>query len=113
MYASDGTTLAEVVQGFEERGFRAQMVPRPDGRVRCGNCHREADAQAFHLEALRRTEGASDPADMVAVVALRCPNCDAGGTAALKYGPDASDEETDVLRRVEDDRPRDGSGAQA
>ena len=103
-YASGGTTLVEVVQALEARGFTAQMVPRPSGRVRCGQCHEEAPAAEFQLEDLRRTEGASDPADMAAVVALRCPRCGTGGTAALKYGPEASPEEAELLRLVEDDR---------
>ena len=97
-------TIAEVMRGFESRGFVAQMVPRSGGRVRCGHCHQEAPAADFHLEELRRTEGASDPADMTAVVALRCPHCGEGGTAALKYGPGASVEEAELLRLVEDDR---------
>ena len=100
-YASGGSTLVEVVQGFEAKGFGAQMVPRPDGRVRCGHCHQEGPAAEFDLAGLRRTEGASDPADMAAVVALRCPHCGAGGTVALKYGPDASPEEAELLRRLQ------------
>jgi hypothetical protein len=65
-----------------------------------------------HLEVLDRTEGASDPADMVAVAALVCPRCGARGTVALKYGPEASPEEDEVLRLLDDvDRRRGGPEA--
>ena len=45
---------------------------------------------------------------MVAVAALRCPRCGAKGTAALKYGAEATPEEAEVLRLLDDiDRHRD------
>lgn len=101
---SDGTTLIEIVRALETRGYTAQMVPRPGGLVRCSQCHTERPAHEFGLESLCRTEGASDPDDMAAVVALVCPTCGAHGTAALHYGPEASPEEADVLRLLDDRR---------
>ena len=44
-----------------------------------------------------RLEGASDPADMSLVVPLDCPDCGARGVLVLRYGPEASMEEADVL----------------
>ncbi|MDP9386911.1 MAG: hypothetical protein M3Q48_03030 [Actinomycetota bacterium] len=96
-YASDGTTLTEVVRHLEAEGYGAQMAPVEGGRIKCFNCRTDSPAGEVHLEIVRRTEGASDPADMVAVAALRCPQCGAGGTVALKYGPDATPEEAEVL----------------
>ncbi len=60
------------------------------------------------MHALRRTEGASDPADMLAVVALCCPACDTRGTAVLNYGPEATVDDAEVLVGLEDERR--GSG---
>lgn len=96
-YASDGTTLVEVIRRFEADGYTAQMAAVDDGRIRCFACHQDSPAQDVALDLVRRTEGASDPADMAAVAALRCPRCGAKGTVALKYGPLATPEEAEVL----------------
>lgn len=100
-YASDGTTLVEVIERFEAEGYTAQMAAEEGGVIRCFACHQDSPAAAVHLHGLRRTEGASDPADMVAVAALTCPRCGAKGTVALKFGPDASPEEDEALRLLD------------
>jgi len=96
-YASDGTTLVEVVGRFEAEGFVGQFASVPGGRLECLTCRAVVEASAVELGLLRRTEGASDPDDMVAVAGLVCPSCGARGTAALGYGPDAAPEDSDVL----------------
>lgn len=58
-------------------------------------------AGRFHHRGQRRTEGASDPADMALVVALECPTCGAKGVLALKYGPGAAAEEAELLRQLD------------
>jgi hypothetical protein len=60
------------------------------------------------MSSLRRLEGESDPADMVAVVALTCPACGAQGTVVLGYGPMADGHEADVLRGLRDERSTEG-----
>ena len=42
-------------------------------------------------------EGASDPADMLAVAAVICPVCNTSGTLVLGYGPEADADDADVL----------------
>jgi hypothetical protein len=96
-YASDGTTLVEVVGRFEAEGFVGQFAPVADGRLRCLTCSAVVPAASVELGLMRRTEGASDPDDMVAVAGLVCPSCGARGTVALGYGPDAAAEDSDVL----------------
>ena len=96
-YASDGTTLVEVIRRLEEQGYTAQMAAETGCLIRCFTCRTDSPAPRFQLDALRRTEGASDPADMAAVAAVRCPNCGAQGTLVLKYGPGATPEEAEVL----------------
>ena len=111
-YASDGTTLVEVIRRFEAEGYTAHMGAAEGGVIRCFGCHKDSPADQVHLHVLRRTEGASDPADMVAVAALACPLCGAKGTVALKFGPEASPEEDEVLRLLDDvDRRRGGPEA--
>ncbi len=93
----DNATLGEVIAAFELEGYRGQMAARPAGQVLCVSCHLESDASEMEVDDLRRVEGASDPADMVAVAAVQCPSCAARGTVVLKYGPGASPEEAEVL----------------
>jgi len=100
--ASDGGSLAEVIAAFEVEGFGGQFAARDGGRLLCYTCRREPAAETVQLYRLRRTEGASDPDDMAAVVALTCPRCGARGTVVLKYGPEAPDDDSDVLRLLVD-----------
>jgi len=97
-YASDGTTLVEIVRQLEADGYTGQLAAVEGGTLRCFTCRQDSPAADVHLDALRRAEGASDPDDMVAVAAVVCPKCGTKGTVALKFGPDASPEETDLLR---------------
>jgi hypothetical protein len=99
-YASDGTTLVEVIRRLEAEGYVGQMAAAPGGTIRCFTCRQDSPATEVHLQSLRRTEGASDPDDMVAVAALICPRCGAKGTVALKFGPEASSEEVDALQAL-------------
>lgn len=96
-YASDGTTLVEVIRLLEAEGYTGQMAAVEGARIRCFTCREDSEAAGVKLDMLRRTEGASDPDDMVAVAALTCPNCGAKGTVALKYGPEAPPDEAEVL----------------
>jgi hypothetical protein len=99
-------TILEVLHELEELGFTAQFMPREGGVVECVECHRTSPADETVLRHLRRLEGASDPADMLAVVGLACPHCGARGTAVLGYGPEASAVDAEVLDRLEDTRRR-------
>ena len=107
-YARDPSSLTSIIKQFEDEGFAGQFVVREGAVLMCSNCREEHSATEFSMTALRRTEGASDPADMAAVVGLTCPSCDHRGTVALKYGPEASVEESDVLLALDDDRAGDG-----
>ena len=95
-----GATLGEIMTTLEAAGFNAQMAARPEGRIVCLSCRQENSAADFELQAMRRTEGASDPDDMLAVVGLACPNCGAKGTAVLGYGPDSDPDDAEVVVRL-------------
>jgi hypothetical protein len=92
-----GATLGEIMGTMDAAGFSAQMAARPGGLILCFTCRQESPAAEFELEAQRRTEGASDPADMLAIVGLVCPRCAARGTAVLGYGPEADPDDAEVL----------------
>lgn len=106
--ATDATTIAESLKHFEASGFTTQMAARDGGTVFCAECREESPAAEVVVEALIRTEGASDPDDMVAVAALTCPRCSAKGTVALKYGPESTAEEMAVLAALDDRRTETG-----
>ncbi len=100
--APDNSTLAEILSTFELEGYKGQMAARPGGRVLCLSCRTETEAAAMHVDALRRTEGASDPDDMLAVAALQCPACRSFGTLVLGYGPESDSDDAEVLALLGD-----------
>jgi len=100
-YAGDARSLGEILAMYEGDGFTAQFGTRPGGRIICFGCQFEAPAEEFELVSLSRTEGASDPDDMLAVAALRCAQCKASGTLILSYGPEATEDDVAVLQRLE------------
>lgn len=102
---SGGLTIADALREFEARGYVGQFVVRPGGRVECTLCHTRSRPAEVPLEAMRRVEGVSDPADMVFVGALRCPECGSTGTATIKFGPSAGAEDAEVLRELDNRRP--------
>jgi len=95
-----GATLGEIMGTLDAAGFSAQMAARPGGVLLCFTCRNESPANEFQLQVQRRTEGASDPDDMLAIVGLVCPRCGARGTAVLGYGPEADADDAEVLRRL-------------
>src|SRR5947207_6193376 len=99
-YAPEARSLSEILAMYEAKGFTSQFGTRPGGRIVCFSCHFEAPADEFGLVSLSRTEGASDPDDMLAVAALRCPQCQRQGTLVLNYGPEPSEDDVDGLKRL-------------
>ena len=99
-YAPEARSLSEILAMYEAQGFTSQFGTRPGGRIVCFSCHFEAPAEEFELVSLSRTEGASDPDDMLAVAALKCPQCQCQGTLVLNYGPEAGEDDVDVLQRL-------------
>lgn len=66
----------------------------------CFTCRNESDAASFVVTDLSRTEGVSDPDDMLVVVALTCPRCQTKATVVLGYGPEAAEDDAEVLRSL-------------
>ena len=95
-----GATLTEIIATLEAAGFTGQMAAREGGMIQCLTCRQESPANDFKPQAMRRTEGASDPADMLAVVGVTCPNCGTQGTAVLGYGPEADPDDAEVMVRL-------------
>jgi hypothetical protein len=104
--STDGITVLDATDAFAAKGYVTQFAAVEGAMVRCFGCHVDTDATEFKIDALERSEGASDPSDMVANVAAQCPACDALGVLTLKYGPDSSYEEQEVLSVIDDNRNR-------
>jgi hypothetical protein len=84
------------------------MFVTPEAMVRCGACHHDDHPSDLVLHRLRRIEGASDPGDMAAVLALTCNVCGAKGTLVVRYGPEAEPQDDAVLLAIDDQRFTDG-----
>jgi len=93
----EAQTLRGVLDEFEKSGSRGQFGAREGGVIRCFTCRNDFTPAEAPVQSLRRLEGASDPADMMAVLPLTCPRCGTKGTLVLTYGPEAPQEDSDVL----------------
>ncbi|HRE00144.1 MAG TPA: hypothetical protein PLV68_02525, partial [Ilumatobacteraceae bacterium] len=89
----DNTTLTAVLDAYAAAGFAASFGVLPGGVVRCDSCATQLPASSLETASLRRMEGASDPDDMLAVVAMECPACQSRGVLVLGYGPASSAED--------------------
>jgi hypothetical protein len=115
---SDRTTLTAVVDAYRASGFAGDFFAEegpstaasgtPAGAVvRCGRCSSALDPHTLEMHSIRRMEGASDPADMLSVVATTCPVCGNDGTLVLSYGPMASAVDAEIFGAMRDLRADD------
>lgn len=111
--ARDASSLVSVEQSLRAAGFTGDFRSVANGRVECLSCGRDSDAAVCAVHQLRRLEGASDPDELVLVVAIECPHCRTPGTLALTYGPMATDEDLDVLARLPSEPRRPDTGSDA
>ena len=94
---SDATTLTDVLTALAGDGFTADLAVVSGGRVRDLGRDVTVDPGLLELHELRRLEGASDPADMVAVAAVSGPD-GLRGALVLRFGPEATEDEAAVLQ---------------
>lgn len=95
--ARDPSSMFEILQVFQADGYGGDLFAEEGGGVRCGTCNEVTPAGDLDVHELRRMEGASDPADMAAIVATTCPRCATDAVMVVMYGPEASGADTDVL----------------
>lgn len=100
------TQLTDVLRIAEEAGFTARFDVAEDASdndaLRCSQCNSESSASSFERRWTRRLEGVSDPADMLHVSALTCPNCGSDGVFVSPFGPAASERQAAVLGALPD-----------
>lgn len=92
----------DALREYESQGYGGQFAAEADGVLKCFTCNQGSRAEDVQRTSLRRVEGVSEPDEMVSINALICPNCGAKGTAVFKYGPGATPEEGEVMRRLND-----------
>jgi hypothetical protein len=98
----EAQTLQGVLARYEKEGYGGHFGAREGGRIRCFSCSSEFPPAEAALETLHRLEGASDPADMLAVLPLTCRNCGCRGTLVVNFGPEAGLEDSEVLAALPD-----------
>lgn len=98
--ASGSEQLGELLERWEGLGFTCHFGSREAAMVICFTCHHSTPAIEMQVVHIARLEGASDPDDMLAVIALRCPTCDSNGMLVCGYGPNADLVDTEVLQAL-------------
>jgi hypothetical protein len=104
---SDNTTLTDVLEDYRRGGYGSEFSALEGEIIACSCCGSEISAQRFTVLSRRRLEGASDPDDMMSVVATACPACAAQGVLVLGVGPMAPAEHADIARAMQDGRSTD------
>lgn len=94
---SDYDTVQGVLATLAADGWDGEADTREGGTIRWRRCGHESPAGEVEVAVLRRMEGASDPDDLVAVVAAPCPTCGDKASLVLHYGPTAGPADNDVL----------------
>lgn len=95
--AAGGASVLELLSKLEAEGYEGQFAVGDEGSLDCLAGTHSFQADRVEPDELLRVEGASDPDDMAAVAGLVCPVCGARGTVVLKFGPEASVEDQEVL----------------
>jgi hypothetical protein len=99
-------SVVEILRDYAGAGFSGDAFASDYGLILCGSCQSRLAASFVQVYSIRRLEGASDPADNVAVLAIICPVCQSRSTMVLKYGPDASPDEVTIWHQTKDCRDR-------
>lgn len=97
----DDVALSAVDAHLQEDGYQGQFRALEGGELLCLTCRGTFPASSRRADQVSRIEGASDPADMLVVIPVVCPVCDASGSLVANYGPESSLEEAQVLRAME------------
>jgi len=105
--ARGAVTLHDLLEAARSDGFDADInvdsTPAGDADhplLHCSRCDGRRNAAEFERRWSRRLEGSSDPADLLHVSGLVCPNCHGCGVLVLPFGPAADADQADALRAL-------------
>lgn len=100
-----------MTNALAEQGWDAQATPLEGGLVRNEADGSTVAAPSLTVDSIHRVEGASDPGDMAFVAAVTFPEGGTRATLVVKYGPDATAADSDVLLALPDGPAPRESGA--
>lgn len=98
-------SLAQAITRLEERGFRHSLRAR-GGELRTVDSDESFAPEDLEIDEIVRFEGETDPAEEVALFALRGPDGAPFGTYSSMYGPATLPEDVAVLHRLRGARSR-------
>jgi len=98
-------SLAQAIARLERRGFRHSLRAR-GGELRVDHGGASFAPEDLEIDEIVRFEGETDPAEEVALFALRGPDGEPLGTYASMYGPATPPEDAAVVRRLRGARSR-------
>jgi hypothetical protein len=98
-------SLACAIARLEARGFRHSLRAR-GGALRAADSKESFAPEDLEIDEIVRFEGESDPAEEVALYALRGPDGAPFGTYSSMYGPATPPEDVAVLHRLRRARSR-------
>lgn len=101
---SDNTDVQTVLEAFAGDGFADSYEVSEEGAVTHSPSGTQLRPEDLEVVRFRRLEGASDPSDMVLVAGVRSPAGD--GVIVVKYGPEATPGEADLLTAWRDELAR-------
>jgi hypothetical protein len=99
----EAITVTDILASYAAAGYNTEMRVTADASVHCHACGVDHPPRELLLDSVRRIEGASDPDDLQAVVALECV-CGARGALVLAFGPGGAAEDADVFAALPDHR---------
>lgn len=97
---SDNTTATTELDQLRDQGYDGDFVIREGPVVCCRDCDHCVEPEQLQMDVFRRLEGASEPDEMSAILAVTCPQCGHKGTIVVAYGVNASELEADLLTRL-------------
>jgi hypothetical protein len=97
---SDNTTATSELDDLREQGYDGDFVIREGPVVCCRSCDHCDEPEDLQIDVFRRLEGASEPDEMSAILALTCSHCQSKGTLLVAYGMNASELDADLLTRL-------------
>ena len=100
-HAEGADTLIGVLQEASSAGFDANFVVEPGATISCPVCETQSSASQLDIANYRRLEGASDAADLMLVVLTTCPSCGARGAITVGYGPNAGENDAELLAALD------------
>ena len=98
-------SLAHAITRLEERGFRHSLRAR-GGELRTVGSGESIAPEDLEIDEIVRFEGETDPAEEMALFALRGPDGAPFGTYSSMYGPATLPEDVAVVRRLRGARSR-------